>query len=132
MFGFMETSLLLGDFVAVYLAFRFKHLTADYFLQTKWMAVGKTAPAHWMVPLFSHAAVHGLGTTLIALAFAPALWWLGLVDIAVHASIDRVKAIPACGAQWRPDQSAFWWCHGVDQEAHNLTHLAFVAAIVLV
>jgi hypothetical protein len=131
MVTFLETSLPLTGFVAVYLAFRIKHLTADYFLQTSWMAHGKTAGSDWVFPLLGHAAVHAAGTLLIALVFAPALWWLGPLDLLIHAMIDRAKAFPACGAGRQPDEAAFWWCHGVDQEAHNLTHLAFVIAIVL-
>lgn len=127
----METPLILGDFIALYLAFRGKHLAADYFLQTQWMARGKSGDAHWMTPLFAHASVHGLGTTLIALVFAPSLWWLGPIDVILHASIDRIKALPCLGGRWQPSQPAFWWCHGVDQEAHNLTHLAFIAVILL-
>jgi hypothetical protein len=130
-FEALETALPIGDIVAVYLLFRLKQLFADYLLQTDWMARGKGRQVHWLAPLLAHAGTHGLGTTAIALVVAPALWWLGLVDLLVHASIDRVKAVPALGGRWRPDQPAFWWSHGVDQEAHNLTHLVFVILLVL-
>ncbi len=130
MHGLLDTSIVLGQFISIYLAFRLKHLIADYFLQSSWMARGKAEASNWLAPLVSHAGIHGAGTAAIAMVFAPALWWLGLVDVMVHASIDRMKSIPACGGRWQPSQPAFWWCHGVDQEAHNLTHLIFILAML--
>jgi hypothetical protein len=73
--------------------------------------------------------VHASGTTAIAIAFAPSLWWLGAVDFVLHAMIDKSKTL------WgprQPNEPVFWWAHGIDQEAHHLTHFAFVIAIVLV
>lgn len=70
-----------------------KQLACDFFLQTKWMALGK-ALAGWegYKPLFVHAGIHGLGTLLIFVIFAPHLWWISLVDVVVHAAIDLFKA----------------------------------------
>jgi hypothetical protein len=127
----LQTVRPIGDIVVVYLLFRMKQLIADYLLQTDWMARGKGRQTHWLAPLLAHAGTHALGTAAIALVVAPELWWLAVVDLLVHASIDRVKAVPALGGRWRPDQAAFWWSHGVDQEAHNLTHLVFVIMLVL-
>lgn len=125
------TCLPVATLTAVYLSFRLKHVLADYVLQTPRMVRGKSGRTGWLEPLLAHAGVHAVGTTLIALMFAPSLWWLGGVDLAAHAGIDRVKASPAIGGRWAPHEPRFWWAHGIDQEAHNLTHLAFVLAISL-
>ena len=121
----------LGDIVVVYLLFRLKHVMADYFLQTTWMARGKEEAVGWAGALFAHTGVHALGTTAIALAVEPAMWWLGGVDFDVHAAGDRAKATTDVSGRWRPSDPPFWWLHALDQEAHNLTHFAFVIALVL-
>jgi hypothetical protein len=125
---FLGLSLPLAEIVSVYLLFRIKHLMADYVLQTTWMARGKEQTVGWAAALCAHAGVHASGTAAIALAFAPSLWWLGAVDFVLHAMIDKSKTL------WgprQPTEPVFWWAHGIDQEAHNLTHFAFVIAIVL-
>ncbi|KQT42929.1 hypothetical protein ASG43_15355 [Aureimonas sp. Leaf454] len=118
----------LQPLVLVYLAFVAKQLLADFFLQSGWMVFGKKAEAGWLAPLLVHAAIHALGTFLIALAIAPALWWLGLVDLVVHAAIDRAKAVWSRGLD--VSNGAFWWAFGSDQAAHQLTHFVFVLALV--
>jgi hypothetical protein len=118
-----------GAVLLLVLLFGLKHLLADFILQTPWMVRGKGAAAGWMAPLLAHAGVHGALTTAIALVVVPGWWWLGLVDLLVHATLDRLKAAPRCGGRWCADQRAFWWAFGIDQEAHALTHLAFVAVL---
>jgi hypothetical protein len=125
------TAVPLGLLAVTYVLFRAKHLLADYFLQTCWMARGKGSTTGWAVPLLAHAGVHGLGTAAITLLLAPALWWLGVVDLVVHGAIDRLKAMPSLGGRWQPCERAFWWALGLDQEAHSLTHFVFVVLIVL-
>jgi len=125
---FLSSTLLLADILAVYLLFRLKHFMADYMLQTTWMARGKEKPEGWMTALFAHAGVHAIGTTAIAAAFAPSMIFLGGVDLFLHAGIDRAKA---CCRRFSPSQPAFWWVHGLDQEAHHLSHFAYVLAITL-
>lgn len=128
MTDFLNLTLPLADVVTVYLLFRLKHFMADYLLQTTWMARGKEKPVGWATALFAHAGVHAIGTTAIAAAFAPSMMILGTIDLFLHAGIDRAKA--AC-RQLTPSQPAFWWAHGIDQEAHHLTHFAYVLVIIL-
>lgn len=111
--------------------FAVKHVLADFVLQPNWMARGKEARAGWAGPLLAHAAVHAAMTLAIALAVAPIAWWLFLVDFAVHAALDRAKALVALRVRWRPDQPRFWWLLGVDQGFHQLTHVALALALVL-
>ena len=69
--------------VAALLIFLIKHLVADFFLQTSWMANGKEQPHGWLKPLLAHVAVHAVATELIFLALAPLYWWMGLVDFVI-------------------------------------------------
>ena len=125
----LNASLPLAEMLAVYLLFRLKHFMADYLLQTTWMARGKQKDEGWATALFAHAGMHAIGTTAIAAAFAPSMMFLGGIDLFLHALIDRAK-VASC-RQLNPSQPVFWWLHGIDQEAHNLTHFAFVLAIML-
>lgn len=79
--------------------------------------------------LFIHTAIHATGTLIIVLFFAPALWWLALVDFVVHSIIDRVKGVFTYQKGWTPKDTVFWWTLGADQEAHNFTHLAYIVVI---
>lgn len=128
MLGLLELTPQVATIVSVYLLFRLKHFMADYVLQTSAMARGKEQAVGWVGALCAHAAIHACGTTAIVLAFAPKLWWLGILDFLLHAAIDKSKCLWGCR---QPSEPAFWWAHGLDQEAHNLTHFAFVLIIVL-
>lgn len=104
--------------------FQLKHLVADYFLQGKYM-LGKFRPGwDFLGPLLAHVGVHGAFTLAIALAFG-AGWLaplLALGDMAVHFTMDRIKAGPKYLGRFKPDQKQFWWSLGVDQSIHHLTH----------
>jgi hypothetical protein len=117
--------------VLVYVAFRLKQFTCDFLLQTDWMALnkGKPGPEGYRA-LFTHTVVHAVGTTLIALIFMPGLWWLGLVDLGVHSLFDRIKGLLTYRKGWGYTDRWFWWSFGLDQEAHNLTHLAYIIIMV--
>ena len=67
----------------------------------------------------------------ITLVTAPHLWWLSLIDLAVHLAIDRSKTLLAQFGGWRTDQARFWWLLGFDQYLHQLTNLSLAAAILL-
>ena len=128
MTDFFDATLPLADVVTVYLLFRLKHFMGDYLLQTSWMARGKEQSEGWAMALFAHAGVHAVGTMAIAAVFAPSMMILGTIDLFLHALIDRTKA--SC-RRLQPSQPAFWWAHGIDQEAHHVTHFAYVLAITL-
>lgn len=116
----------------LYIAFRLKHLVCDFFIQTDWMALTKGQPGRTGArALLSHALTHAVGTTLVVLVFAPGLWWLGPVDLLVHGGIDRVKGLLGGRYGWGYKDRWFWWSFGLDQEAHNFTHLAYIVIIVL-
>ncbi len=116
----------------LYISFRIKQFAGDFLLQTDWMALNKGKPGkEGYRALFSHTIYHAAGTTIIALIFAPSLWWLGLVDFAVHSAVDRVKGIITYDRGWQYTDRWFWWSFGLDQEAHNFTHLCYIILIVV-
>jgi hypothetical protein len=120
----------LGKLVTVYVAFVFKHLAADFALQTGWMARGKASPTGWMAPLAAHAGIHAAGTLFIVLIARPSLWWLGPVDFVIHCVIDRGKALVTRRLNITMQDRGFWWSIGVDQALHQLTHFTYVLLIV--
>lgn len=118
--------------LALYVAFRGKQFICDFLLQTDWMALNKGKPG-WegYKPLLTHAAVHGAGTTAIMLVLMPQFWWLGLADFVVHGLVDRLKGIYTYQKGWTYKDRWFWWSFGLDQEAHNFTHLIYILLIVI-
>jgi hypothetical protein len=117
----------LPTLVVLYVAFAAKQLVCDFLLQTTWMAKGKCGHQGWVRPLVAHAGTHAAGTLVIVLAAAPALFWLAIVDFALHAGIDRVKALAT--ERMAMSEPRFWWALGADQMAHQLTHFSFVLAL---
>lgn len=116
----------------LYIAFRVKHFACDFLFQTDWMALNKGTPGKsGYKPLFFHAGTHAIGTAAIALLFAPAFWWLGPLDFVVHSLIDRIKGLITYKCGWQPSDTVFWWGLGLDQEAHNYTHLIYIIVMVV-
>jgi hypothetical protein len=102
-----------------------KHLIADFFVQTEWMAVGKSQETGWVLPLSIHAGIHAFGTLIICLALAPAIFWFAAVDFVVHFLLDRAKGLLTRRAALTPNHSTFWWLLGTDQSLHGLTNFIF-------
>lgn len=117
--------------IAAVAVFQIKHLFADFILQNTWMAHGKEKPEGWLAPLSAHAGVHAALTTLIFVVLAPAYAWLGLVDFAIHFTIDRTKALLTRMFDANAAHTAFWWLIGIDQTLHHLTHLAYSVVLAL-
>jgi Protein of unknown function (DUF3307) len=115
---------------ALLLVMAFKHFVADFVLQTKWIAHGKEARQGWLAPLAVHVLCHAGLTLAIALAIAPRLWWLALVDLVVHATIDRAKSLAGHWGAWTFEDSAYWWLLGFDQFLHQATNIALTAAFL--
>ena len=108
-----------------------KHYIADFVLQTDWMARGKERARGWFGPLLVHAGLHGLGTLLIVLVARPDLWWLAPADFAVHAVIDRAKALASLRLRWPVSDPRFWWLMGFDQLLHQVTNIVVGTLIVV-
>lgn len=123
--------MILLDILILYIAFRLKHFTCDFILQTDWMALTKGQPGkEGYKALFTHTFIHAMGTLLVTAVLAPAFWWLAIVDFVLHSFIDRLKGLVTLRKEWTVKDTMFWWMFGLDQEAHNFTHLGFVIIIV--
>ncbi len=108
-----------------------KHYAVDFVAQTEWMARGKERVTGWQAPLAVHAGSHALATLVIALLFKPALWWIALVDLAVHGLIDRGKSLIAQRTRFPMTDPRFWWLMGFDQFLHQVTNVGLVVLLVL-
>jgi Protein of unknown function (DUF3307) len=119
----------LRNFALILLAFELKHLLADYFLQSEWTLIGKERSTAWLAPLLAHSAGHAALTTCIALVVNPNFWWLGPLDLLLHAGIDRSKAVASLALAAGEGSRVWWRLFGVDQMLHNVTHLGY--AVIL-
>lgn len=122
----------LFDILILYVAFRAKQLVCDFFLQTSWIALTKGAPFRegGAKALFTHAGIHAAGTLIVTLLLAPVFWWLSIADFVIHAAVDKTKALITNKHKWGYEHTFYWWSLGIDQEAHNLTHLIYIVMIV--
>lgn len=124
--------MLLIHILALYLSFRAKQVICDFFFQTGWQSLAREAALtrEGTKALAVHAGVHAAFTFILVVLFAPKLWWLGIVDFFVHFAIDRAKAGVTLKQGWTYKNHQYWWAFGLDQEAHNLTHLVYIILIV--
>lgn len=127
------------------IVFQLKHFLADFPLQGPYMLQKFRPDWGFFLPLLAHAAVHGTFTLLITLAVTPDLWWLAIVDMAIHFTMDRIKASPrylgrykaltakdymAATEAEKQGNTYFWWALGFDQAVHHLTHYGLIWALV--
>jgi hypothetical protein len=127
----MSSSVAIGALAGWMLLLTVKHVIADFFLQNQWMAFGKDRKTGWALPLLVHCLIHGVLTTVLVVAIAPAFWFIGLIDFAIHILIDRVKGFCVATFDVTPDHQWFWWLIGIDQALHHLTGFGlsiFIAA----
>lgn len=112
--------------------FQLKHFICDYPLQNSYM-LGKFKLEGWLFPLLSHTVVHFLGTALITYMFTLDIIFtllLSCLDLIIHFIVDRIKAHPSLGGRYKPENPKFWWCLGLDQSMHHLTHYFLIFLIL--
>ena len=110
----------------------FKHMVADFFLQTPYQYLNKGKYGHPGGLL--HSAIHVALTPLVYLVLAPASLLLaaGLAvgEFAIHYHTDWLKeqltSRIGCGTHDRH----FWNILGADQFIHGLTYVGIVAVLV--
>jgi hypothetical protein len=125
----MSSTVAVGALAGWMLLLATKHVVADFFLQTSWMALGKDKKTGWALPLLAHTSVHLVLTTALMLALAPQFWFLGPLDFAIHLAIDRAKGFCVATFDVTSEDQWFWWLIGTDQALHHLT--GFGLAILL-
>ena len=121
------------EILFLYLAFRAKQVLCDFFFQPSWIAIGKckSFKEGGLKPLLIHVSIHAFSTLIIMMFFAPNFWWLAIVDFFAHFIIDKIKAVVTYKMDWTAKNNPYWWAFGIDQEAHNITHLVFIIVIVM-
>ena len=108
----------------------FKHVIADFVLQTAWMAQGKDQKHGWALPLLVHCLVHLAVALPLILIVAPKFWFVAFIDFAIHITIDRAKGWTVAHYGVTQASRWFWWLIGIDQALHHLT--GFFLAIYIV
>jgi hypothetical protein len=105
------------------LVLTFKHVIADFVLQTSWMAIGKDQREGWALPLLAHCGVHFAVAMAFILVVAPRFWFVAVIDFVIHITVDRCKGLVAsrCGVTQENQHPWFWTLIGVDQALHHLT-----------
>lgn len=127
----LSSSIPVGALVGWMLVLTFKHVIADFVLQTSWMALGKDQKTGWALPLLAHCLVHLAVALVLILILAPRFWFLAFVDFAIHITVDRAKGLCASTFDVNLEHPWFWTLIGVDQALHHLTGFGlsiFIAA----
>ena len=118
----------MGTIFLLIILFQIKHFICDYPLQGRYM-LGKFKETGWELPLAAHAAVHFIGTFLIAVLFG---FWIAIavatLDFVVHFVVDKVKV--EASRKTNHSEPQFWWYLGLDQMEHHLTHYLIIALLV--
>jgi hypothetical protein len=117
----MSSSVAVGALVGWMLVLTAKHVVADFFLQNALMAQGKDQKTGWALPLLVHCLIHLVLTTLLVSMLAPRFWFVGLIDFAIHITIDRAKGFCVANFGVTMEHQWFWWLIGIDQALHHLT-----------
>ena len=127
----MSSALPAGAVIGWVVLLTFKHIIADFVLQTAWMAHGKDLKKGWALPLLVHCLVHLAVALVVILAIAPRFWFVAFIDFAIHITVDRAKGFVSANLGVNQDHPWFWTLIGVDQALHHLTGFAlsvFMAA----
>lgn len=76
--------------------FQTKHYVCDFPLQGEYMLKKFSPNWDFFLPLLSHALVHAIFTFVISVGFVGAKFAaiLGVLDLVIHFSMDRIKASP--------------------------------------
>jgi hypothetical protein len=107
-----------------------KHFIVDFPLQTKFQWSNKGTYGHPGGIL--HAGLHGLGTYLCVVWYAPvAAVYFCVADMLIHYHIDWAKMNLNAKFSWGPNtHEQFWWLLGLDQYLHALTYVFLTFLIV--
>ena len=119
------------------LLFQLKHWLAGFVLQSDYMMKKFLPGWDFFFPLAAHAAVQGVGASIIVGIYdLGAMWWAGLLTFVLHFAMDRLKAGPKYMGRWkmlggpqfatatdeqRLHNKYFWAAFGFNQMWHHCT-----------
>ena len=108
-----------------------KHFVVDFPLQKPYQWQNKGTYGHPGGIL--HSGLHGIGTYLCFVWFAPvSAIYLALIDAVIHYHIDWAKMNLNARMGWGANtHEQFWWLLGLDQFLHALTYVGLVALVTV-
>ena len=109
---------------------QFKHMMADFFLQTPRMLAARGQYLHW--GRAQHAGLHGLlsALALLVVGVGPALALaISAAEVVVHFHIDWAKGRFSEARAPTPQDAQYWRAFGLDQFSHQLTYVAMIWAV---
>src|ERR1700688_3197306 len=111
----MSSSIPVGALVGWMLVLTFKHIIADFVLQSSWMALGKDQKTGWALALLAHCLVHLALSLALILIIAPRFWFVAFIDFAIHITVDRAKGLCSSTFDVTMEHQWVWWLIGIDQ-----------------
>lgn len=116
----------MNDILLLVLLLFTKHFIVDFPLQTKFQYSNKGTYGHLGGIL--HSALHGVGTYLCFVWFAPlSAVYLAFIDFVLHYHIDWAKVNINNKFSWGPTtHEQFWWLLGADQFLHAVTYVGLI------
>jgi len=110
----------------------FKHMVADFYLQTPYQYLNKGTYGH--PGGLIHSLIHIALTPLVYLVLMPGSLLvagaIALGEFAVHYHVDWAKEQIVHRNGWTAQDRCFWNALGTDQLIHGLTYVAIVAVLV--
>ena len=116
----------------LWLAFIFKHIVIDYYLQFTFMYLNKGK--YGILKGLSHSLSHGIGTFLVLLCFGFELNILLLAflfDTVLHYHIDYAKSNLMRRNKYSSADQMYWILHGTDQGLHLLTYFVIIEFVTV-
>lgn len=117
--------------ILIILLLLIKHFICDYPLQRPYQLMNKGIYGHPGGLL--HAAIHGTGTLIVLLFFAPVTMALGLamLDALIHYHVDWTKnRINTHFGFSTSSGSGFWILFGLDQLVHQMTYILLIIILI--
>ncbi len=107
-----------------------KHFIVDFPLQHRYQYSNKGTYGHPGGLL--HAGLHGIGTYLCFVWYAPmAAIYLAFMDAVVHYHVDWAKMKLNAKLGYGPTtHEQFWWLLGLDQYLHAVTYVGLIYLVV--
>src|SRR4030088_3535369 len=105
----MSSSVPVAALIGWMLVLTFKHIIADFVLQSSWMAIGKDQKTGWALPLLAHCLVHLAVAMVLMLMIAPRFWFVALIDFAIHITVDRAKGVCSSTFKGTYEHPWFWF-----------------------
>jgi hypothetical protein len=112
------------NFLLVLILLQFKHLIADFFLQSSYILDNRKIYGHPGGIL--HVAIHAAGS-IAAFWIMGTDWWtmfvVVIVEVLIHYHLDWAKDNFVAKRGLTTVDKLFWYALGVDQAIHQLTYV---------